>query len=240
MKKILRIQALVVIAGLTMAVVALPELKRSVMHYLNGSASAPSQAFITDTDTGTYRAAADTYGIAGGGASAATFTPGTLTLTKSSGANLLTSATSAATMTASVPAWRMKSSVTPDTNDMLWEVMYGTTSVMSVDKEGDLTIATATIGGGTPIVKITSEVVLDQDIGAVAAATTGTLAVSVAGATLGDSVICQSVQDDAAWDECSLNCYVESAGIVKMVVHADATGCDPAVGNDYRFTLLRF
>ncbi len=152
------------------------------------------------------------------------------------------SAAADATTSATVGAFTLKPSVNIANADLVFDVQDSAGGhAFTVTEAGAAAALTGmNVGAGTTLLKITSEQVDNQDIGSAAAATTTVLAVNVAGATLGDSVICQSVQDDAAWDECSLSCFVESSGVVKLVIHADATGCDPAAGNDYRFTILRF
>lgn len=92
---------------------------------------------------------------------------------------------------------------------------------------------------GTQLNSVKVVQVDDQNVGAAAASTTVTLAVTVTGVALGDALLsCTPVQDDAAWDECSLSCFIEAADTVKLIVHADATGCDPAATNDYVFTFI--
>lgn len=61
----------------------------------------------------------------------------------------------------------------------------------------------------------------------------------VTGVALGDNCQVAPLQDDAAWDEGNLNCFVESAGTIKLQYHSDSTGGDPAATNDYIFTLTR-
>ena len=116
--------------------------ERVAAWFADGTAAAPSITFISEAgDTGIYRAAANTVGISGNASAAMTITPGTLAMKKTTTANILTSDTTAAVMTSAVPAVRVSPTATPDAEDMLFEVMYGTTSVFSVDKEGDLTFA---------------------------------------------------------------------------------------------------
>jgi hypothetical protein len=181
-----------------------------------------------------------------------------LTDVKAAGNNFMCSGTGATcqidsaaidnTTSATVGAFTMKASVDIGNSDLLLDVQNSAADhVLQVTEAGALTAltsitatTTATIGGGTAIVKVTSEQVDNQDIASAAANVCNTLAVNVAGATLGDSVICQAVQDDAAFDTGSLTCFVESAGVVKLVYCGGSAGGDPAATNDYRFTILRF
>ena len=103
-----------------------------------------------------------------------------------------------------------------------------------------LLVGGATIGSsGTEIVKVDSFVTAATNIGAGAANVAVPVTVARVGAALGNDCSVVPLLDDAAWDEGSLTCYVESADVVKIVYHPDATGGDPA-DMTYRVTLLQF
>jgi hypothetical protein len=121
---------------------ATPALQRLKQLFSSGTAASPAVAFQSDSDTGFYSAAANTFGIAGGGAAAMTVTPGTLTMSKSTTTNSLVSSTSATAMTSSVAAWTLSPSATPAANDLVLEVNDDQgASLFSVDVEGDVVFA---------------------------------------------------------------------------------------------------
>lgn len=160
----------------------------------------------------------------------------------------VTSDTTATVMTSSVAAITLSPTATPGANDLIVEVNNAAgSSLWSVDLEGDVAqagIASFTggiaAGGGETITVIRACTLTDLDIGAAGAGAAAVVTGSCTGATLGDACQIGPVQDDAAWDEGSLTCFVESAGVVKLVYHADASGGDPAATNDYKVVLTRF
>ena len=172
-------------------------------------------------------------------------------LTGTGAAFLVSSAADAAT-SGTVAATTIKSNTNLTDGDLSFAVQnYNSDVLMSVTEQGAIvgltSIAatttlssgtTLTVGAGTAISKVTSELVV-ADIPTAGAAATVVVTASVAGAVLGDSVVCTPQLDDAAFDEGTWSCFVESAGVVKIVYHPDATGGDPASMN-WRFTLIKF
>lgn len=99
----------------------------------------------------------------------------------------------------------------------------------------------ASIGtGGTAVAKVLSSVTAAIDIGTAGAGVAVTADATVAGAALGNNCFIAPMEDDAAWDEGDLSCFVEGENDVKIVYHADASGGDPAGTNTYRITLVQF
>jgi hypothetical protein len=105
---------------------------------------------------------------------------------------------------------------------------------------GNLSVSgTTTLGGGTAIVKHTSEIVTGIDIASTAAGAVSVVTVSVSGAVVGDIVTVSPQSDDAAWDIGSLTAFVESAGVVKLVYQAGAGGPGDPNSMSYRFDLWK-
>lgn len=95
--------------------------------------------------------------------------------------------------------------------------------------------------GGTTVEALKCTQVDNQDIGAAAANAVAVKAVTVTGVALTDALIsCTPVQDDAAYDDGSLTCFIEATDTVKLVYNADDTGGNPAATNDYVFCWLDF
>jgi hypothetical protein len=113
--------------------------------------------------------------------------------------------------------------------------------VNGFSSQGDsLLVGGATIGSsGTEIVKVHSEVSASINFDAASAGAAVVATDAVTGAALGNDCSVVPLLDDAAWDNGTLTCYVESANVVKLVFHADDTGADPAAMT-YRITLLQF
>lgn len=80
---------------------------------------------------------------------------------------------------------------------------------------------------------------VDLNIPAAGANETAVVTTSCLGAALGEIIMVAPQQDDPCWDEGTLTVFVESANTVKLVFHADVTGCDPAATNDYVFTWFK-
>lgn len=93
---------------------------------------------------------------------------------------------------------------------------------------------------GTNIVKVASAVTAAIDIGSASANAAVTADATVSGAALGNHCLIAPVEDDAAWDEGTLTCFVEGSNDVKIVYQADDSGGNPGASNTYRITLIQF
>lgn len=150
-------------------------------------------------------------------------------------------ATNAATASSTVAVVTVMAENAIDANDLLFNVEQSDgTNRFTVDVEGDgvLTGGLA-IGGGSAVAKFIADTTAAIDLGAAGAGAAVVATDAVTDATVGDLCQVAPSADDAAWDEGSLTCFVESAGSVKIVYHADASGGDPA-SMTFKILLTRF
>lgn len=159
------------------------------------------------------------------------------------GATLLVkSSTADATTSSTVAAVTMQCGADITAADLCMELNDSAgAELVSVTEAGNMKVlGSVAIGAGTAIAKVVGAVTAATDIGNTAANQTTVGTVAVTGAALGNACIIAPVEDDGAWDNGVLACFVESAGNVKWQFHADADGADPAATNTYRITLLQF
>lgn len=78
------------------------------------------------------------------------------------------------------------------------------------------------------------------DIPSAAANVQSNVTATCTGMAVGDVIVgIAPQQDDAAFDDGTLNAFVESANTVKIQYAADTTGGDPAATNDYFVTFIK-
>jgi hypothetical protein len=166
----------------------------------------------------------------------------------SSGVNYFTSQTDDATTSTTVASISFRALINITNGDLVMNVENSAgDNLLTVSEQGALTAlttVTATTGlivgsGGSTIAKYVTAVTGATDIASAAASSTSTATAAVSGAALGDICSVSPMQDDAAWDEGGLTCFVESSGSVKIVYHADSSGGDPGASNTYRISLIQ-
>lgn len=118
-------------------------------------------------------------------------------------------------------------------------VALATTKAVRYDFREGISIGKAT-GTGDLITAVIVKQVDNLNPGAAATNALVVTTTTVTGAALGDLCLIAPVQDDAALDDMTLTCFVESADTVKVQWHADVTGATPAATTDFRIFLLRF
>lgn len=103
-------------------------------------------------------------------------------------------------------------------------LLVGGTAYAALDEVPRFLKGGAYVGNTTTkIVKHISSLVT-VDLAAAAASTCSVTTATLTGAALGDQVVCTPTADDAALDEGTFSCFVESANTVKIAYCADATG----------------
>jgi hypothetical protein len=166
----------------------------------------------------------------------------------STGVNYWASMTNDATTSPTVAALSLRALINITNGDLVFNVENSAgDNLLTVNEQGAvtaLTTVTATTGlivgsGGSTIAKYVTAVTGATDISSAAASSTSTATAAVSGAVLGDICSVSPMQDDAAWDEGGLTCFVESSGSVKIIHHADASGGDPGASNTYRISLIQ-
>lgn len=167
---------------------------------------------------------------------------GDFTSSKTNQSFNIVSQTADATTSSTVAAITLSSDVNVASGDLILEVNNSAAdSLLSVDEQGKLTVLTGiAFGAGNTMTKFISNTTAQTDLASAGAGAAVSAVVAVTDATLGDLCTVAPVEDDAAWDNGTLTCFVESSGNVKIVFHADDTGADPTATNTYKIGLLRF
>lgn len=170
------------------------------------------------------------------------FTGGTLALGATASTNTITSASLDATTSGTVAAITLAAGVNITATDLVLNVEDSSgTNLLTVAENGNTVAAgTLTFGAsGTAMAAHLHATATDLDIGTAGAGSAVTADVVFTGAALGDICNIAPLQDDAAWDEGTLTCFVEGTDDVKVIFHADGTGADPAATNDYIVMLIK-